>query len=136
MAHVGVLRALEEAGLPVDAIAANSMGAVIGSIYATGRTPAELEEVVRSMDWASLFSGRADRRTIPVVRRDDRYGDLFGVRFDGKGARLPGGLLAEHRVNRFLIEHPLPRAMRPAATSTACRFRSARWRRTWRTASG
>jgi len=108
MAHVGVLRALEEAGLPVDAIAANSMGAVIGSIYATGRTPAELEEVVRSMDWASLFSGRADRRTIPVVRRDDRYGDLFGVRFDGKGARLPGGLLAEHRVNRFLIEHLAP----------------------------
>lgn len=108
MAHIGVLRAFEDAGLPVDAIAANSMGAVIGGVYATGRTAAELEDVVRSMDWASLFSGRADRRTIPVVRRDDRYGDLFGVRFDGKGARLPGGLLAEHRVNRFLIEHLAP----------------------------
>jgi NTE family protein len=108
MAHVGALRALEDAGLPVDAIAANSMGAVIGGVYATGRSAAELEEVVRSLDWASLFSGRADRRTIPVVRRDDRYGDLFGVRFDGRGARLPGGLLAEHRVNRFLIEHLAP----------------------------
>ncbi|HET9314997.1 MAG TPA: patatin-like phospholipase family protein [Vicinamibacteria bacterium] len=108
MAHIGVLRAFEDAGLPVDASAANSMGAVVGGVYATGRTAAELEDVVRSMDWASLFSGRADRRTIPVVRRDDRYGDLFGVRFDGKGARLPGGLLAEHRVNRFLIEHLAP----------------------------
>jgi NTE family protein len=108
MAHIGVLRAFEEAGLPIDAIAANSMGAVVGGVYATGGTASELEEVVRSMDWASLFSGRADRRTIPVVRRDDRYGDLFGVRFDGKGARLPGGLLAEHRVNRFLIEHLAP----------------------------
>ena len=105
MAHIGALRALEEAGLPVDAIAANSMGAVVGGVYAAGRTSSELEEVVRSMDWASLFSGRADRRTIPVVRRDDRYGDLFGVRFDGRGARLPAGLLAEHRVNRFLIRH-------------------------------
>ena len=38
MAHIGALRALEEAGLPIDAIAANSMGAVVGSIYATGRT--------------------------------------------------------------------------------------------------
>jgi NTE family protein len=108
MAHIGALRALEEAGLPVDAIAANSMGAVVGGVYATGRSPQELEEVVRSLDWASLFSGRSDRRTSPVLRRDDRYGDLFGVRFDGKGARLPGGLLAEHRVNRFLIEHLSP----------------------------
>jgi NTE family protein len=108
MAHIGALRALEEAGIPVDAIAANSMGAVVGGVYATGRSARELEEVVRSLDWASLFSGRADRRTSPVLRRDDRYGDLFGVRFDGKGARLPAGLLAEHRVNRFLIEHLAP----------------------------
>ena len=108
MAHIGALRALEEAGLPVDAIAANSMGAVVGGVYATGRSAKELEEVVRSLDWASLFSGRSDRTTSPVLRRDDRYGDLLGVRFDGKGARLPGGLLAEHRVNRFLIEHLSP----------------------------
>ncbi len=108
VAHVGVLRALEEAGLPVDAIAANSMGAIVGGIYATGLTAAELEAIVRSLDWASLFSGRPDRRTLPVVRRDDRYRDLFGVSFDGKKARLPGGLLAEHRVNRFLIQHLSP----------------------------
>ena len=69
MAHVGALRALEDAGLPVDAIAANSMGAVVGGVYATGRSAAELEEVVRSLDWASLFSGRADRRTGLCFRR-------------------------------------------------------------------
>jgi NTE family protein len=108
IAHVGVLRALEEAGLPVDAIAANSIGAIVGGIYATGLSVAELEEIVRSLDWASLFSGRPDRRTLPVVRRDDRYRDLFGMSFDGRKARLPGGLLAEHRVNRFLIEHLSP----------------------------
>ena len=74
IAHIGALRALEEAGIPVDAIAANSMGAVVGGIYATGRTSAELEQIVRSLDWASLFSGRPDRRTLPVARRQDRYG--------------------------------------------------------------
>ena len=42
MAHIGALRALEEAGLPVDAIAANSMGAVVGGVYAAGRTSSEL----------------------------------------------------------------------------------------------
>ena len=91
IAHVGALRALEEAGLPVDAIAANSMGAVVGSVYATGRTAAELEEIVRSLDWALLFSGHTDRRTLPVVRRDDHYADWIGVDFDWKRARLPAG---------------------------------------------
>ena len=43
-----------------------------------------------------------------MLRRDDRYADLVGVRFDGKGVRLPAGLLAEHRVNRFLIESLAP----------------------------
>ena len=108
IAHVGALRALEEAGIPVDAIAANSMGAVVGGIFATGRSSAELEEIVRSLDWASLFSGRPDRRTLPVSRRQDRYGSVAGVSFDWKGLRLPGGLLAEHRINRFLIENLSP----------------------------
>ena len=92
----------------MDAIAANSIGAVVGGVYATGRTAAELEKVVRSLDWASLFTGRPDRRTLPVVRRVDRLGATIGVGFDWKRARLPAGLLGEHRVNRFLIEHLAP----------------------------
>jgi len=108
IAHVGALRALEEAGIPVDAIAASSMGAIVGGIYATGKNAAELEAIVRSMDWASLFSGRPDRRTLPVGRREDRYASTAGVSFDWKTLKLPGGLLAEHRVNRFLIEHLSP----------------------------
>jgi NTE family protein len=108
IAHIGALRALEEAGIPVDAIAANSMGAVVGGVYATGRTAGQLEQIVRSLDWASLFSGRPDRRTLPVARRQDRYASVAGVSFDWKGLRLPGGLLAEHRVNRFLIENLSP----------------------------
>ena len=62
VAHIGALRALEEAGIPIDAIAANSMGSIIGGIYATGQDARQLEKIVRSLDWAALFSGRADRR--------------------------------------------------------------------------
>jgi NTE family protein len=108
IAHIGALRALEEAGIPVDAIAANSMGAVVGGVYATGRTAVQLEQIVRSMDWASLFSSRPDRRILPVARRFDRYASAAGVSFDWKKIRLPGGLLAESRINRFLIENLSP----------------------------
>ncbi len=108
IAHIGALRALAEAGIPVDAIAANSMGAVVGGIYATGKSAAELEDIVRSMDWSSLFSGRPDRRTLPVARRADRHGSTAGISVDWKKVRLPGGLVAEHRINRFLIEYLSP----------------------------
>jgi NTE family protein len=108
IAHVGALRALEEGGIPVDAIAANSIGAIVGGIYATGKDAAELERIVRSMDWASLFSGRPDRRSLPVARREDRYASTAGVSFGWRKVKLPRGLLAEHRVNRFLIEYLAP----------------------------
>jgi NTE family protein len=112
IAHVGALRALEEAGIPIDAVAANSVGAVVGGVYATGKTAAELEEIVLSLDWASLFSGRPDRRTLPVDRRVGRYVSVAGVNFDWDGVSMPSGLLAEHRVNRFLVEHLAPAGFR------------------------
>jgi NTE family protein len=108
IAHIGALRALEEAGIPVDAVAANSMGAVVGAIFATGRSASQLEGTVRSLDWASLFSGRPDRRTLPLSQRRDRYASLAGVSFDWRHVRLPAGLVAEHRVNRFLIQNLAP----------------------------
>jgi NTE family protein len=108
IAHVGVLQALEEEGIPVDAIAGTSIGAVIGAIYATGRSGRELETVVKSLDWNSIFSGLPDRRLIPVVRREDQFRTIVGLGFDFWDLRLPGGLLAEYRVNRFLIESLAP----------------------------
>jgi NTE family protein len=108
IAHIGVLQALEEAGIPVDAVAGNSMGAIIGSLYATGRSSRELEDVVRTIDWEALFSGRTDRRLVPVARRRDRLGTTAGISFDRKALRLPAGALDEHRINRFLIRHLAP----------------------------
>ncbi len=108
IAHIGALRAFEEGGIPIDAIAANSMGSIVGGIYATGRRANDLEAIVKSLDWASLFSGRPDRRTLPVARRRDRYAPTAGVNFDWKKVRLSGGLLGDHHVNRFLIENLSP----------------------------
>ncbi|MDE6383249.1 MAG: patatin-like phospholipase family protein [Paramuribaculum sp.] len=55
IAHVGVIQALEEADIPIDYIAGTSMGAIIGSLYACGFTPAEMMELLTSAefnDWA------------------------------------------------------------------------------------
>jgi NTE family protein len=84
------------------------MGAVVGGIYATGRTAEELDDIVLSVDWSTLFSGRPDRRMLPVARRHDRFGTFAGVDFSWSEVKLSGGLLGEHRVNRFLIQFLSP----------------------------
>ena len=60
MAHIGVIRALEENGIPIDYIAGTSMGAVIGSLYAMGYSPDEMVELIRSDDFKNWYMGSKD----------------------------------------------------------------------------
>ena len=60
MAHIGVIRALEENGIPIDYIAGTSMGAVIGSLYAMGYSPDEMEALISSDDFKNWYMGSKD----------------------------------------------------------------------------
>lgn len=60
MAHIGVIRALEENGIPIDCITGTSMGAVIGSLYAMGYSPDEMENLIRSDDFRRWYTGEKD----------------------------------------------------------------------------
>ncbi|MCF6274630.1 MAG: patatin-like phospholipase family protein, partial [Robiginitomaculum sp.] len=51
LAHVGVIRVLEENQIPVDVIAGTSMGAIVGALYASGYSADELESITTEMDW-------------------------------------------------------------------------------------
>ena len=55
LAHIGVLKALEEQGIHVDAIAGTSMGAVIGGLYAAGYKVDEIERIAKEMDWQQVL---------------------------------------------------------------------------------
>jgi NTE family protein len=60
--HVGVMKALEENGVPVDYVSGTSMGSIIGALYATGYTPDEIATVLKSPDVSNWITGRIDRR--------------------------------------------------------------------------
>ena len=62
VAHVGVLKVLEEHNIPIDVITGTSMGAIIAGLYASGMTVDELEETVYSLDWLSLFNDEPSRK--------------------------------------------------------------------------
>ncbi len=110
LAHVGVLRALEELRVPVDAIAGTSMGAVVGGLYASGMTAAEIDALMRGMDWNAVFRDRPARNTLNYRRKqDDRE---FLVRFplgiQGGSFRVPRGLIQGQRLTQTLRIETLP----------------------------
>lgn len=102
-AHIGVLKVLEELRIPVDYIAGTSMGAVVGSLYASGATAAECETTLTSIDWDDLFRDDPPRDEISFRRKQEDFTYMakaaLGVRMDG--VYLPKSLVAGQKIGVF-----------------------------------
>ncbi len=74
-AHIGALRVIEKAGIPIDYVVGTSMGALIGGLYATGYTTAQLDSLLSSQDWKVLLSDRESPNDQPLAERlrNERY---------------------------------------------------------------
>ncbi|MFQ3666799.1 MAG: patatin-like phospholipase family protein, partial [Sphingomonadaceae bacterium] len=94
-AHIGVLQVLEEHRIPVHAIAGTSMGAVVGSLYATGKDAEAIAGVARDIDWRTIFADEIPRDRLPFRRKRDERDNLINYRlaFDDRGVVLPPGVL-------------------------------------------
>ena len=108
LAHIGVLKVLEEAGVPVDVVAGTSMGSIVGALYSIGYTPAEIERIVTSADWSDLLSDRLERGELPMKNRkmDDRYLLSFPV-VQGR-VRLPVGLVSGQKIYNMFVRLAWP----------------------------
>ena len=84
-AHIGVLKVLEENHVPVDAIAGTSMGAVVGGLYASGLSAADIERVMTSVDWQDAFRDR------PARSRPQFPSQARGPEFPGEVSAGPQG---------------------------------------------
>lgn len=100
MAHVGVLKALEEKNIPIDYIAGTSMGSIVGGLYATGMSPEDLEWAIKSVDWNDALKPSAKRTLKDYQQRQeekDYFADLeIGITKDG--AKSGTGLVGDHKV--------------------------------------
>ncbi len=104
LAHVGVLKVLEEQHVPVDVIAGTSMGAVIGGLYASGMSAAEVETLVHTLDWYSAFKDRPPREDLSFRRKqDDReYLVRFPLGVKAGKLRVPRGLIQGQKLTQIL----------------------------------
>jgi NTE family protein len=87
-AHVGVLKVLEELRIPVDCIAGTSMGAIVGGLYASGMSPAEIEQFLVSMDWNELLTDDPQRKDIGFRRKSEDYENLTKFAFGYRDGHL------------------------------------------------
>jgi NTE family protein len=110
LAHVGVLKVLEELRVPVHCVTGTSMGAIVGATFAAGRTPQEMEKLVLAADWDSIFRDRPPRDEIAVRRKFDDYKTLFAPEYGVKdgGLALPKGVIAGVSIESFFRELSAP----------------------------
>jgi NTE family protein len=81
-AHIGVIRALEENGIPIDYITGTSMGAIIGGLYAAGYSPDEMEAIITSKDFGNWVSGQMDPEYTYFFKKEDPNPSWINLRFN------------------------------------------------------
>lgn len=80
-AHIGVLKYIEEAGIPIDYIAGTSMGSIVGGMYALGYSSDEILDIISSVDWDRLISNQVDRRKISFHQKQTQAVQVVSVPF-------------------------------------------------------
>ncbi len=110
IAHVGVLKVLEQLQVPIDAVAGTSMGALVGGLYASGMTPGEIENVVKSLDWQDAFRDRPPRTALGFRRKQDDRNFLvrYSLGVSRDGVELPTGLVQGQKQTQILRGATLP----------------------------
>jgi NTE family protein len=105
LAHIGVLRWFEQHHIPIDYVAGTSMGGLVGGLYATGKSPDELERLVRGIDWAFVMGGATPYADLSFRRKEDARAipDDLVIGFK-RGVSLPSGLNSGHQIS-LIIDH-------------------------------
>ena len=112
MAHIGVLKVLERAGIPVDIITGTSMGSIVGGIYACGHRADELDSIVRLQNWSFVLSDRMEPRRQSLHERERQNTYFISKELGmGKKARAEsGGFIAGRNISTLLETYTQPYA--------------------------
>jgi NTE family protein len=129
IAHIGVLKVLQDLKIPIDCIAGTSMGAVVGGLYASGMNAREIESTMRSVDWQEAFRDAPPRRDLAFRRKQDDRNFLVRLPLGLKHGQilLPKGFIQGQKLQETLRQltlqfndstdfDKLPTAFRAVAT--------------------
>jgi NTE family protein len=108
LAHIGVLQWFEDHHIPIDYLAGTSMGGLVGGLYATGKSPQQLQQLVDAQNWDVILGGTLPYEDLSFRRKEDQVAYpnsiLLGLR---KGLVLPGGLNAGQQISLLIDRETL-----------------------------
>jgi len=109
LAHIGVLQWFEDHHIPVDYIAGTSMGGLVAGLYASGKSPSELEELVKAQSWNTIIGGEIPYEDLSFRRKEDltAYPNSFHLGLK-HGLSLPSGLNTGHLITLLIDRETLP----------------------------
>ena len=104
LAHIGILKALDSAGLKIDYITGTSMGATLGALYATGYSGNEIEQIVKTIDWDILFSNQIPLQALSMEEKEQYSRFAIELPFINNKIRLQTGVIQGQELNTKLSE--------------------------------
>jgi NTE family protein len=108
LAHIGVIKVLEEAGIPIDCVAGTSMGSIVGGMFAMGYTAAEMEKIALEMDWEAMMGDMVPRNDLTYEYKEQLEKYFYDFPISGGRLQLPAGLIAGNNITNKLAEVTLP----------------------------
>lgn len=98
LAHIGVIKVLEEAGIQPDFIGGTSMGAIIGGFYALGYSTEFIEHIVKSQDWNQLIYDRFPRNYINISEKGIDESFLINFPLRQNKFSMPSGVIQAQEI--------------------------------------
>lgn len=104
LAQIGILKALDEAGIDISLLAGTSIGSIIGGAYASGYSLEEMDSIVMNTDWDQLlsFNNPSERRELFIDQKINEDRSLFTLRLDGFSPVLPTSFNEGLRLSNYL----------------------------------
>jgi NTE family protein len=106
MAHIGVIKALEENGIPIDYIAGTSMGAIVGSLYAIGYSPEEMVALLQSEDFTSWYKGQVLEKDQTYLFRREPSPEMFSLWLHSNSFKpnVPTSFIPSYQMDLAVLE--------------------------------
>ena len=92
LAHIGALKVIDSLGVEIDYVAGTSMGAIVGSLYASGYSGKQLDSIFRTVDFDILINDNLPRKSKSFYERGNSEKYIFNLPFDNFKVQLPSAL--------------------------------------------
>lgn len=107
-AHIGALRVIEEAGIPIDYIAGTSMGSIIGGLYAVGYDPDMMQKLCTEQDWDIIIKDQIPRKFVPLEKRINERHYLISFPYKRGKFKIRRSMIDGMYVNMLLTRLTMP----------------------------